>query len=237
MRIIFFLMSCLLIIISNIYGDDLSAKKKLPYEGTILAGTFCHARLLFVADTPIEGSSSGNRPFIAMLEGYATSPSGNKIDMDKNFIIGYGMGDAVDDRIALSFSRLTYYFNGSPEENDVNGYASVNGKAGIPSMKVISKEGEDVIKIIAASTLEAMSIAFQRGLFSPEGFISTNNIASSVESSAGTTAFSNLADYYLKLMSSQMPELQATNATEIEVVFMKSFDYMSKDFVNNEENK
>lgn len=225
----------ILLLVSSTFGVDKKNfnQKKASYEGEVLAGTFVRARVLFCQDTPIMGSAAGPSLFVAQIIGYATCPSGNKLDMDKNVVVGLGVGDPVSDRVYVTFDKLTYYFNGTQQKQTIIASAAVNGKIGIPAMKVISKEAENILKAAAASAAETAALALQKSTELSLANSQTLN-GGTMMNQAGSSSFTKLADYFMSLQSQALPELVTSNATEIEVVVRDSFPYYSKDFINNE---
>jgi hypothetical protein len=218
--------SILLLLIKIFLSADEKAVKT-----TILPGTTANGLLLISASAPIEGAPTGTRPVLIQLKGYAEAPNRRKINVDGVIITGWAVGDFTGRKIMIKCIGMSYYdYNNSPRYTEINGFVSYKGMEGIVADSIISHEEEQVAMAAISSAMESLAIWLQRGNI---GGISgdTNFSAGTVVEESGSSSFSQISSFYLKMASETLPEIVVINGKTIQVTWLSPVEFFTMDFI------
>ncbi len=209
------------------YTDDKAIKTE------ILPGTTADGILLISASAPMEGATSGTRPVIVQLKGYALAPNKRKINMDGVIITGWAIGDFTGRKIMIKCTGMSYYdYNNTPRFTSINGFVSYKGMEGIVADSIISHEDEQVAMAAIASALQSLAIWVQHAnSLSITGVTATNYNTGTVINEAGSSSFDQIASFYLKMASETMPEIVVINGKTVQVSFLEPVEFFTTDFV------
>jgi hypothetical protein len=213
------------------YTLRLNAEEK-EIKTEILPGTTAEGILLISASAPMEGAPSGTRPVIVQLKGYALAPNKRKINMDGVIITGWAVGDFTGRKIMINCTGMSYYdYNNTPRYTSIKGFVSYKGMEGIIADSIISHEDEQVAMAAIASAMQSLAIWVQQGGLAIAGLQNTNYIAGTVINQAGTSSFSQIADFYLRMASETMPEIVVINGKTVQVSFLEPVEFFTTDFI------
>ncbi|MGA2143071.1 MAG: hypothetical protein ABSG94_11720, partial [Brevinematales bacterium] len=188
---------------------------------------------LISASAPMEGAPSGTRPVLIQLKGYAEAPSKRKINVDGVVVSGWAVGDFTGRKIMIKCTGMSYYdYNNSPRYSDINGFVSYRGMEGIVADSIISHEGEQVAMAAIAGAMEALAKWFQGGNLSLGGLTGNTNFSSgTVIEESGSSSFSQISSFYLKMAAETLPEIVVINGKDVQVTWLSPIEFYTKDFV------
>lgn len=201
------------------------------------SGSYVGAELISGVDASVGVESQGDpRPVLFRITARAVNAlykgEPQKIDLEGCIVTGAAIGDISSERVFVRLLKMSCSREREKAfENEVEGYASSRGKAGIRGI-VVSREGDFVSKSFIAGLFSGLGGGISQRYTSPEISFNTGSGSSNVGNKMGykdifgkgfgkgaEVAGNKVSDYLIKRAEQYQPVVSVNAGQEVELVF------------------
>ena len=201
------------------------------------SGSYVGAELISGVDASVGVESQGDpRPVLFRITARAVNAlykgEPQKIDLEGCIVTGAAIGDISSERVFIRLLKMSCSREREKAfENEVEGYASSRGKAGIRGV-VVSREGDFVSKSFIAGLFSGVGGGISQRYTSPEISFNTGSGSSNVGNKMGykeifgkgfgkgaEVAGNKVSDYLIKRAEQYQPVVSVNAGQEVELVF------------------
>ena len=222
------------------FSASVSASDRLPAMNPmdyVPAGTFAKAIVLEGADTDAGANGQSNTsPMLFRIIGNGILPNHHHSHLKGCVVTAAAYGDISNERGIIRLQRLSCtYAGGQIVDVPVKGtVAGPGGKNGVRGIKVL--RSDSMLKMAGLSGILSgigggLSQQYTTTSVSPLGNTTSVNPSQTFlygGANGVNTAFSKLADYYMKLANQYHPIIQVNAGTVVDVVFEQGFYFGGK---------
>ncbi|MDA0938744.1 MAG: hypothetical protein O3C05_00425 [Proteobacteria bacterium] len=201
------------------------------------SGSYVGAELISGVDASVGVESQGDpRPVLFRITARAVNAlykgEPQKVDLEGCIVTGAAIGDISSERVFVRLLKMSCSREKEKAfENEVEGYASSRGKAGIRGV-VVSREGDFVSKSFIAGLFSGLGGGISQRYTSPEISFNTGGGSSNVGNKMGykdifgkgfgkgaEVAGNKVSDYLIKRAEQYQPVVSVNAGQEVELVF------------------
>jgi len=201
------------------------------------SGSYVGAELISGVDASVGVESQGDpRPVLFRITARAVNAlykgEPQKVDLEGCIVTGAAIGDISSERVFVRLLKMSCSREREKAfENEVEGYASSRGKAGIRGV-VVSREGDFVSKSFIAGLFSGLGGGISQRYTSPEISFNTGSGSSNVGNKMGykdifgkgfgkgaEVAGNKVSDYLIKRAEQYQPVVSVNAGQEVELVF------------------